>query len=86
MKVTINEEFYIEIDDMNHTLKRVTGRVDKDGNPSDKVIGYYKDVSSCLVKTARIMASESQSEATIGEYVQILDDCIKRLENACKGL
>lgn len=86
MKITINEEFYIEIDDMNHTLKRVTGRVDKDGNPSDKVIGYYRDVSSCLIRTARIMASESQPEATIGEYIQILDNYIKRLEVACKWL
>lgn len=86
MKVTINEEFYIEIDDMNHTLKRVTGRVDKDGNPSDKVIGYYRDVSDCLIKTARIMASESQPEATISEYLEIFDNCIKRLEDACKGL
>lgn len=86
MKITINEEFYIEIDDMNHTLKRVTGRIDKEGNPSDKVIGYYRDVSSCLIRTARIMASESQPEATIGEYIQILDNYIKRLEVACKWL
>lgn len=86
-KVTIEliNDYYIEVDELNHTLKqRYTGK-DKDGNTKDnceRTIGYYPNVQSCLERIVRLICLDENDSAVISlrEYAETAEKAFKKAE------
>lgn len=84
--VTVNliDGYFVEIDDMNHTLKKHYVGEDKDGNRrlSEKTVGYFPDLPSCIERICRNMACDGNGKQilTIKEYAAIAEACFKRCE------
>lgn len=78
MKVNLTNGYFIEIDQLNHTLKKHFTGKDKNGNEkeSEKVCGYCKDLEQAVDMFLRL----NQSDLTAGitgefqEYVNIIEE------------
>lgn len=48
--IRINDEYFVEVDSLNYTLKRKATGVKKDGTPivTDKIVGYYNDLRNAI--------------------------------------
>ena len=87
MKVTTIElldDYFIEVDELNHTLKkRYIGKT-KDGEekPSEKIIGYYKTPQDCLERIVRLIPLDENDGAVISirEYAEQAEKAFKRVE------
>ena len=87
MKVTTIElldDYFIEVDELNHTLKkRYIGKT-KDGEekPSEKIIGYYKTPQDCLERIVRLIPLDENDGAVISmrEYAEQAETAFKRVE------
>ncbi len=64
--------FFVEIDDMNHTLKQRFDSKNKQEEPIESVrtIGYYPNLPSCIEKIARLNVIQENDEQflSIREY------------------
>ena len=82
MQIKLDKEFYIDIDDLNHTLKQKYMRQSKDGGEkeAERVIGYYPDVEACVEKyiDARQKLLTPDKAVTLREYVNL----VKKSNNA----
>ncbi len=83
MKVRINENYYIDIDERNHTLKEV--RQTKEGKPYEKAIGYYSSVYRALEAYNLNNLAQEDEELTIAEYIRLYKEGLDDLVEACKG-
>lgn len=76
MKIKLDKGFYIDIDDLNHTLKQKYMRKSKDGEEkeAERVIGYFPDVEACVEKyiDARQKLLTADKTASLREYVKII--------------
>lgn len=54
--VNLIDNYFVEVDEMNHTLKQKFTGKDKDGNEkqSVRIIGYFPNMPSCIEKIARL--------------------------------
>lgn len=84
MKIRINETYYIDVDERNHTLKEV--RQTKDGKPYEKAIGYYGSVRQALEAYNRNNLAQADEELTIAEYIRLYKEGLDELIEACKGV
>jgi len=52
--IELLNDYYIDVDEYNYTLKKDTGRDDKDGNRTYNAIGYYPSlkhsIKACLAQ------------------------------------
>lgn len=85
-KVTIEviDGYFIEVDELNHTLKqRYTGE-DKEGNPKDseELIGYFRSVQDCLERVVRLIPLDENDGAVISlsEYAKAAEKAFKCVE------
>lgn len=85
-KVTIEliNGYFIEVDELNHTLKqRYTGE-DKEGNPKDaeKLIGYFRSVQDCLERVVRLIPLDELDGTVISlrEYAEAAEKAFKKVE------
>lgn len=76
MKIKLDKEFYIDIDDLNHTLKQKYMRKSKDGEEkeAERVIGYFSSVEACVEKyiDARQKLLTADKTASLREYVNLV--------------
>ncbi len=84
MKIRINENYFIDVDERNHTLKEV--RTTKEGKPYEKSIGYYGSVYKALESYNRNNLAQSDEELTIAEYIKRYKEGLDELIEACKGV
>lgn len=86
MKVTVEliDGFFIEVDELNHTLKQRYRGEDKNGNPKDaeRTIGYYPNVISCVERVLRLvhLSENDGSVISLREYAERAEKAFKRVE------
>ena len=86
-QVTIEliDGYFIEVDELNHTLKqRYTGE-DKEGNPKEgcvRTIGYFPNVKACLERIVRLIPLDENDGAVISlrEYAEAAENAFKKVE------
>lgn len=75
-KVTIEliDDYFIEVDEMNHTLKKRYSGKDKNGSDkeAEKVIGYFPDTKSCVERIVRLIPLDENDGEVISmrEYAE----------------
>lgn len=78
MKVIIDEDFYIEITEFNHTL--INNYLSEDDNGDlierKRTIGYYGSVQQCLRELVRLKVREAEDVVSLGGYVVLLEEAI----------
>jgi hypothetical protein len=86
-KVTVEliNDYFIEVDELNHTLKqRYTGE-DKDGNPkeSERTIGYFPNVNACVERIVRLIPLDENNSAVISlrEYADLAEKAFKKVSD-----
>lgn len=84
MIVNVNETYFIDIDDYNHTLKERTGNVDKKGNPVDKTLGYYSSIDKALTQLSRKIVQSSHDELDLSSYLKELRKTTDELISAVR--
>lgn len=64
--IQINEEYFVEVDSYNYTLKRRYPGKNKKDEPiiREKIIGYYGDLKGCLRGVLKDTQSRKFSEDT----------------------
>ena len=82
-KIELREGYFIEVDEMNATLKqRYTGKK-KDGGEkkSEKIIGYYSNPTDALERFVVLNRTDKMDgmELSIGEYVNELKKADKEV-------
>ena len=85
-KVTIEviDGYFIEVDELNHTLKKRYKGEDKQGNAKDseKIIGYFQSVPDCLERIVRLIPLDELDGTVISlrEYAEAAERAFKRVE------
>lgn len=82
--IELINDYFIEADEMNHTLKkRYTGKT-KEGQEKDteKTIGHYKNVNDCLERLVRLIPLDENDGAVISmrEYAEASEKAFKKVE------
>ena len=85
IRIELINNYFIEVDEMNHTLKqRYTGE-DKDGNKKEgceRTIGYFKTVQDCVERLIRLVALDETDKTVISlkKYAECAEKAFKRIE------
>lgn len=76
MKIKLDQDFYIEVDSLNHTLKQKYKGETRDGEAkqAERVIGYYPDVEQCVERylDERHDLVSPDKDMTMREYVNLV--------------
>lgn len=86
MKVTVEliDDYFVEIDEYNHTLKKRFKGKTKNGEPkaSEKIIGYFPNLVSCVERVLRHITIGENDEAVISmrEYAERSELAFKRVQ------
>lgn len=74
LKIELINDYYIEVDELNHTLKQRYIGKDKDGNKKDaeRIIGYFPDVQACVERLFRLVVLDETDKTVISlkEYAE----------------
>lgn len=74
MKIRIDKEYFIHIDEWNYTLK-----MDREGK-SELIIGYYSSVKKCLLEYIKRKQIKLEGDVDLKYYISSLDFYKKELE------
>lgn len=90
-KINLTNGFFIEVDDLNHTLKQRFIGKDKDGNAkeSERVCGYFgKDIGAAIGKYIRLNQNAllAQEAIEMEEYIKSIERINKDAVRAFKAL
>ena len=86
MKVTVEllEGFFIEVDELNHTLRQKGVKEQEDGTKKEviKTIGYFSNVKACVERALRLICLGKNEDAVISlrEYAERAESAFKRVE------
>ena len=85
LTIELINDYFIEVDELNHTLKkRYVGTDKKTGEkkPAEKTIGYYKTPQDCLERIVRLIPLDENDGAVISmrEYAEQAEKAFKRVE------
>lgn len=86
MKVTVEllEGFFIEVDELNHTLRQRSIKETEDGSKKDvvKTIGYFPNITTCLERALRLICLDEMDNTVISlrEYAERAEKAFKRVE------
>lgn len=83
--IELIEDYFIEADELNHTLKkRYMGTDKKTGEkkPTEKIIGYYKNVQDCVERLVRLICLDETQGTIISlrEYAEQAEKAFKKVE------
>lgn len=87
MKIRIDEDFFIDIDDMGFTLKESKHKTDKQGNEVSEVYGYFRTLEATLEKLRLVLTIKKfgKEEATLSEYLKESLHQARIIEKAVSG-
>lgn len=72
-RVNLMDGYFVDIDQLNYTLKQEREGRSKDGEPkvSERIIGYFSNMSQCVERVCREHEATLSAEASISlqEYV-----------------
>lgn len=84
VKIELINGYFIEVDELNHTLKQTYTGEDKDGNPKEceRTIGYFPDVQACLERLFRLVKLDENDKAVISlkEYAECIDKAYLKIK------
>lgn len=86
MKATVEliDGYYVEVDELNHTLKQRFKGETKEGLPKDSVrtIGYFPNLIACVERTVRqiCLAENDNMVISLREYAESAESAFKRVE------
>ena len=84
LTIELIKDYFIEVDELNHTLKKRYMGKTKDGEekPSEKIIGYYKNTQDCVERLVRLICLDENDGAVISmrEYAEAAEKAFKRVE------
>ena len=90
MKIVIDEEFYIDVDELNNTLKQKYKAKTKDGEDreAERVIGYFPSVEACIEKyiDMRQKLLKPRQAIELREYVSLVKESNNKAVKAVKKL
>lgn len=84
-QVTIEliEGYFIEVDELNHTLKQRYKGETKEGKCKDaeRIIGYFPNVQACLERIVRLIPLDEKDGVVISmrEYAETAEKAFKRV-------
>lgn len=83
--VELINDYFIEVDELNHTLKQRYVGEDKNGNKKDceKTIGYYPNVKSCVERIVRLIPLNENDGSVISlrEYAEAAENAFKKVSD-----
>lgn len=90
VKIELINDYYIEVDELNHTLKqRYMGTDKKTGEkkPAERVIGYFPDVQACVERLFRLVALDETDKAVISlkEYAKCCEMAYLKIKDWRNG-
>lgn len=85
VRIELLRGYFIEVDEMNHTLKqRYIGEVKdtKEKKESERLIGYYPNVRACLERIVDLIAIDvcEHEQITMNDYIKALDKSLKEVK------
>lgn len=84
VKIELINGYFIEVDELNHTLKQTYTGEDKEGNPKEceRTIGYFPNVQACLERLFRLVAMDETDKAVISlkEYAECIDKAYLKIK------
>lgn len=84
LTIELINDYFIEVDELNHTLKKRYMGKTKDGEEklSEKIIGYYKTPQDCLERIVRLIPLDENDGAVISmrEYAEAAEKAFKKVE------
>lgn len=85
IRIELINDYFIEVDEMNHTLKQTYTGEDKDGNPKggcERTIGYFKTVQDCVERLIRLVALDETDKTIISlrEYAECAEKAFMRIK------
>ena len=85
VKIDLINDYFIEVDELNHTLKQTYKGEDKKGNPKEgceRVIGYFPDVQACVERLIRLVALDETDKAVISmkEYAESAEKAFQKVK------
>lgn len=85
--VELMNNYFVEIDEYNHTLKKRYMGKDKNGNEQEyeKVIGYFNNIKQCVERMTRLLTLEELdgNVVKIKEYAEAAEkafQAVKKLD------
>lgn len=86
IKITLNSDYFIEIDPLNYTLKQQYSGRTKDGRPraGERVIGYFGNLRQCVERyMAEYQLDElAGQEMPLVQYVRMIENANKKVMRA----
>ena len=82
MKIELTNDYFVEVDELNHTLKKRYMGVDKDGNAreAEKIIGYFSNLPGCVERLARLLVLDKGDDIkTLQDYANAAESTFKKL-------
>ena len=84
-KIELIEDYFIEVDELNHTLKKRYMATDKKPGvkkPAEKIIGYYKNTQDCVERLVRLVCLDEIEGTVISlrEYAEQAEKAFKKVE------
>ena len=85
-KIELIDDYFIEVDELNHTLKKRYMATDKktgEKKPAEKIIGYYKNTQDCVERFVRLVClNEIQGTViSLREYAEQAEKAFKKVED-----
>lgn len=84
-KIELIDDYFIEVDELNHTLKKrymATDQKTGEKKPAEKIIGYYKNTVDCVERFIRLICLDECDGMVISmrEYAEAAERAFKRVE------
>ena len=84
-KIELIDDYFIEVDELNHTLKKRYMATDKktgEKKPAEKIIGYYKNTQDCVERLVRLVCLDEIEGTVISlrEYAEHAEKAFKKVE------
>lgn len=83
MKIDLGNQLFIESDTMQFIIKKYTGKFDKEGNGTYKVLGYFSSIKSALKHLVKVKLLESDV-TTVKELIVKMEEIEKEIEALVK--
>ena len=78
--IEVINDYYIDVNDLNYTLKKDRGTYDKHGNRNYKTYGYYDSLRSALVACVDQLQRDklSSDTFTLQEGIRAINEVTER--------
>lgn len=81
--IKLIDGYFIEVDELNHTLKQRYQGETKDGEKKDaeRIIGYFSNVKGCVERVVRLIPLDENDGKVISmrEYAEAIEKAFERV-------